>query len=419
MLLTRVASGDPYPEEIPATTRPARKSLEAGPCRWWDRTMGHQRPDIVDRGRFDTAVTPWERAEWREAALAWAEGELAARGLRVSGPRRVRLRPWSVLVRLPVEGGCGDVWLKANPPAGAFEAGLAEALARWVPAHVLEPLAVDACRGWSLLPDGGALFRDVLDGGPADARAWEEPLRQYARMQRVLVPYTGRMAALGVPDGRTGALPGIFDRLVAENPALDAAARRELRAARPRLVDWCAELAAVGVPDSLDHCDLHDGQLFAPGRGRFTFFDWGDALVGHPFSSLLVPARAASERYGSEVLPRLLDAYLEPWTDAGRHTAAQLRRAASLACRLGAIGRACSWGRLFPGTSGDAGTAGTTESAYWLRRLFAEPPLLPAPGRVRNERGHSPRRKPGDPPAPLLVHSPRTRAPHAPPPRAP
>ncbi|WP_405621273.1 phosphotransferase [Streptomyces sp. NBC_01508] len=339
--------------------------------------MEDQEPDLVDRGRFDAAVTPWERAQWRDAALGWAERELSARGLRVTGARQVRLRPWSVLVRMTVEGHA-DVWFKANPPAGAFEAGLGEALARWVPARVLEPLAVDSGRGWSLLPSGGALYRDVLDRGPADPRAWEEPLRQYADMQRVLVPYAERIKALGVPDGRPDALPEIFDRLVTENAALDAADRGRLRAARPRLVDWCAELAATGVADSLDHADLHDGQLFAPGPGRFTFFDWGDALVGHPFCSLLVPARAARKRYGSDVLPRLRDAYLEPWTDAGRRTPADLRRAASLACRLGAIGRACSWTRLFPGTSGTVGAVGATENAYWLRQLFAEPPLLPA-----------------------------------------
>ncbi|WP_405801506.1 aminoglycoside phosphotransferase family protein [Streptomyces sp. NBC_01506] len=339
--------------------------------------MAEQRPDVVDRGRFDTAVTPWERTAWRDAALAWAERELAARGLRVTGPRRVRVRPWSVLVRLAVDGGRGGAWFKATPPAGAFEAGLAGALARWVPARVLEPLAVDARRGWSLLPDGGALFRDVLDSGPADARAWEEPLRQYAEMQRALVPYAGRIRALGVPDGRTDALPEIFDRLVAENTSLDDADRRRLSASRPQLVYWCAELAAVGVADSLDHCDLHDGQIFAPAPGRFTFFDWGDALVGHPFSSLLVPARAARERYGAESLPRLRDAYLEPWTDAGHRTPADLRRAASLACRLGAIGRACSWGRLFPGMSRDVDAAGAAESARSLRRLFAETVLPP------------------------------------------
>ncbi|MEU6017615.1 aminoglycoside phosphotransferase family protein [Streptomyces sp. NPDC047515] len=320
-------------------------------------------------------MTPWEQEAWREEALGWAERELAARGLRRTGQRRVRLRPWSVLVRVPVEGR-DAAWFKASPPASAFEAALNDALARWVPEYVLKPLAVDADRGWSLLPDGGPLFRDVLDSprGPVDPRAWEEPLRQYAGMQRALLPYTERIELLGVPGARTASLPETFDRIVDMNTALEPTRLKALRELRPRLAEWCEELAGVGIPDTLDHSDLHDGQLFAPAPGRFTFFDWGDAAVAHPFCSFLVPARFARERFGPEVLPRLRDAYLEPWEGEGR-TTAELRSALSLAWRLGAIGRACSWGRLFPGASGSAGAPGDAESAHWLLELLTEPPL--------------------------------------------
>ncbi|MGW5343245.1 hypothetical protein [Streptomyces sp. NPDC004050] len=122
------------------------------------------------------------------------------------------------------------------------------------------------------------------------------------------------------------------------------------------------------------------GQPFAPRPGRFTFFDWGDAAVSHPFCSLLVPARAARARYGAGMLPRLRDAYLEPWAGDGA-TAGELRRAVSLAWRLGAIGRAASWGRVFPEAAGTS-TANSTnsanghsDSARWLLELLAEPAL--------------------------------------------
>ncbi|MFI8817420.1 MULTISPECIES: phosphotransferase [unclassified Streptomyces] len=335
--------------------------------------MRHDMSVVVDRGTYQDAQTPWEQAAWREAALAWAERGLAARGLRETGRRRVRLRPWSVLVRMPVEGH-GSVWFKANPPASAFEAALTSALARWVPGHVLDPLAIDAERGWSLLPDGGDLLRDVLDRSPVDPEAWEEPLSQYAQMQRALVPHAEELELLGVPSARTTALPDVFDQVIAGNTALRPDELTQLGRLRPRLVEWCTELADVGIPETLDHADLHDGQLFAPGPGRFTFFDWGDAAVSHPFCSFLVPARSACDRYGPGVLPRLRDAYLEPWTGTGR-TAAELRRALALAERLGAIGRACSWGRLFPGASGTADGTGSAEGAKWLLRLFPEPPV--------------------------------------------
>ncbi|QXQ95522.1 phosphotransferase [Streptomyces sp. WY228] len=329
----------------------------------------------VDRGRFPDAVSPWEDPVWRAEVLDWVAGGLAAHGLVESGPRQVRLRPWSVLVRLAVADRA-PVWFKAVPPAAAFEAGLADALARWVPAQVLTPLAVEAERGWTLVPDGGPVLWELLEGQPVDPdpRYWEEPLRQYAAMQWALVPYTDEIVALGVPAARPRDLPALFDRLVAENSALTPEDRVALAALRPRVTDWCEELAASGVADSLDHADLHESQLFEPAPGRFAFFDWGDALVGHPFHSLLVPARAARERFGPEVLPRLRDAYLEPWTGGGV-TAAGLRRAVSLAWRLAALGRAASWGRMFPVPPGAAAAPGDAEAAHWLRELSVAPPL--------------------------------------------
>ncbi|CAL9344947.1 phosphotransferase [Streptomyces sp. enrichment culture] len=328
-------------------------------------------PETVDRGRYPDTVTPWEEPAWRTEAVGWIEARLAARGLRPTGPWRVRLRPWSVLLRLCVTGG-DAVWFKANPPASAFEGALTAALARWVPGHVLEPLAVDLGRGWTLLPDGGPLFREVLARETVTPGAWEDLLRQYAVMQHALTPRAGEIARLGVPAVPTGALPGALDRL--DETPLPPRDRTALRDLRPRLLDWCAELADLGVPDSLDHADLHDGQLFHPGPGRFTFFDWGDAVVAHPFASLAVPARRAAEHHGRRILPRLRDAYLEPWTGTGR-TPARLRRAVRLAWRLSAVNRAAAYGRLFPTAAGDAAAATAAAGAHCLLELLDEPPL--------------------------------------------
>ncbi|MYX95587.1 phosphotransferase [Streptomyces sp. SID486] len=326
---------------------------------------------VVDRGRYPDARTPWERESWRTAALGWVTDRLAGHGLRADGALEVRLRPWSVLVRVPVAGRTA-VWFKANPPASAFEGPLTGALARWVPEHVLHPLAVDAARGWTLFPDGGDLFRAVLGRERVGPREWEALLRQYASMQYDLVAHAGEIERLGVPAARTSGLPAVFDRLLAGNTALGPDERTRLDGLRPRLADWCAELASLGVPDTLDHADLHDGQLFRRSPGRFTFFDWGDAAVSHPFCSLRVTAERACERYGPQVLPRLLAAYLEPWTGDGR-TAAELRRAAALAWRLSVLSRAAAWGRTFPGAS-DAGP-GPGQAARRLLELTADPPF--------------------------------------------
>ncbi len=348
--------------------RPPRKRLESrGPdCSdgWMDDDA-----EVVERGRYEGVATPWDGAAWRRAALDWTGEALAARGLRQRGRRTVRLRPWSVLVRVPVEGG-GDCWFKAHPPGSAFEGALTEALARWVPDSVLRPLAVDTTRGWTLLPDGGPLVLDVLDRLDASdgQRLWEEVVRRYAETQRTLTAHVGELASLGVPVVPTAALPEFFDDVLA-SARTAAEERARLEALRPRVAEWAGELAALGVADSLDHADLHEKQVFHPAAGRFTYFDWGDALVSHPFASFLVAARAARERYGPAALPRLRDAYLEPWTGGGA-SAAELRRALALGARLGVLGRAASFGRLFPGN--DDGELPRAQGR-WLSELLREP----------------------------------------------
>lgn len=52
----------------------------------------------------------------------------------------------------------------------------------------------------------------------------------------------------------------------------------------------------MDVPDSLDHSDLHDAQLFAPAPGRYTFLT--EATPPSPTPSPASPARAARARYG-------------------------------------------------------------------------------------------------------------------------
>jgi hypothetical protein len=268
-----------------------------------------------------------------------------------------------------------------------------EALSRWVPGRVLAPLAIDPDRGWSLLPDGGATLGEKLgasagDSASADAsagvRSWDEPLRQYAALQRAVSGRVGELAGLGVPDLRAARLPEQFDALmesaqlraqVGAADGITAGQYAALGELRPTLAAWCDRLAASVVPPSLDHSDLHDYQVFVSGDG-YVFFDWGDASIAHPFTSLLVTLRAVSARYGlaagSPELDRLREVYLEPWT--AERPAAELRADARLAMRLGAIGRAICWQRAFPEAGRQLRNEHGKAVAHWLARL-----LEPAP----------------------------------------
>jgi aminoglycoside phosphotransferase (APT) family kinase protein len=98
------------------------------------------------------------------------------------------------------------------------------------------------------------------------------------------------------------------------------------------------QLAAAGIPETIQHDDLHDGQVFIR-NGDYLVFDWGDAVVTHPFHTLTVTLRAAAWRLGLEPggleIIRLRDAYLEPF---GRLD--QLAPVAETAYRTGTLGRA-------------------------------------------------------------------------------
>ena len=147
----------------------------------------------------------------------------------------VKERPWSYVVKVPT--AAGTVWFKENRGATRYEAPLVAALARWLPDRVLTPIAIDAERGWSLLPDGGPILREATDR--RDIGHWERMLAAHAQLQRDLAPHASELAALGVPDHR----PAAFEANVARLPATDALAAElsNLRALNRTLAASAAE----------------------------------------------------------------------------------------------------------------------------------------------------------------------------------
>jgi aminoglycoside phosphotransferase (APT) family kinase protein len=151
--------------------------------------------------------------------------------------------------------------------------------------------------------------------------------------------------------------------------------QERLRAALPDVTAWSAELAAVGVTSSLQHDDLHDGNVLVGPEGD-RFFDWGDASVAHPFGTLLVTFRSIASRglgdavSQSRALAKLQDAYLEPWTTS--HSRANLAAAVPRAMRLAIIGRAMSWHRALTGIPPRDHGEWSGNVGGWLMELFEQ-----------------------------------------------
>jgi hypothetical protein len=323
------------------------------------------------------AELPWAAAGWRARADAWASGECERLGLTLSGPvEEVKIRPWSAVLRVPAAGG--DAYFKANLPVLANEPALTRVLARIDPEGVLPVLAERAAEGWMLQADGGPTMRSRLGGGD-DLRRWERMLALYAELQVRVAPHAGALLAAGAPDRRPARLGGELERLLdaerdlpRSDEALAAEERARLRDLRPAFEDMCAELAALGVADSVDHSDLHSGNVLAPGD-RYVFFDWHEAAVTHPFFSMVVAMRSLAHHHGVDPggaeAGRLRDAYLDAW--AGAAPRAALRSGLDLALRAGCITRALGWLRVADGLPPAERAEWAGSVSGWLRELLA------------------------------------------------
>jgi Phosphotransferase enzyme family len=256
------------------------------------------------------------------------------------------VRPWSTVICIPTNEG--PVWFKAGNAAQAFEGGVIQILARRRPDLVPTLLAVDVDRGWMLQTDGGTLLRGVADG--TDHGVWIDILRRYAELQIDVADEREALLAAGAPDRRLTVLPEQFEQLLDDRESLRFVTDEEverLRALSPRIRDECSELASFSLPETIQHDDLHDGQVFVR-DGRYVFFDWGDACLSHPFFTLTVTLAVLAHRLDvaqdAPELERFRDAYLEPWTRFAART--RLEEAFVVANRLGVLCRGLTWVRI-------------------------------------------------------------------------
>jgi hypothetical protein len=162
------------------------------------------------------------------------------------------------------------------------------------------------------------------------------------------------MLSLGLPDYRLAALPGLYAELLGDTDSLrigqanglTSAEWEQLKSMRERVEQICSELAAFGIPASLNHGDFHDGNVLIR-DGRITFFDWGDASVTHPFVSLRtffvsIEISLGLDDYAfTPEMASLLDRYLEPWQKFAANDA--LQTAYQLSKPVASIVKLLSW----------------------------------------------------------------------------
>jgi hypothetical protein len=270
-------------------------------------------------------------------------------------------RPWATVLRVPLDDGV--VWFKACAQVQAFEPRLtAQLFTRW-PDRVAEVIAHDQARGWMLLGDAGSQV-GVPNNSP---EVWLAVLPAYAELQRGEAPHAQEHLTHGVPDLRVAAMPSGYRDLLRDDLPLDGAEIGRLRSFETRFAELCNGLTAPGIPETVQHDDLHANNLHLDGT-RLRVLDWGDASISHPFASLVVTFRFLEETNGLQPgdpwFPRLRDAYLEPWGEGFADVFA-------LAMRVGTFAHAIAWTRQRNALPLDERPGFDTTFAIILRRAVA------------------------------------------------
>ena len=294
--------------------------------------------DRSARGYNGTVSELWTDPVWLAGAHAWVDEQADALGLERTGDvEQPHVRVWSTVLMVPTTAG--PVWFKANHGPLQHEAALVTLLAERVPDRVEPLLAADLDRGWLLMRDAGKRMRELVVD-EASLQRWHPVLDSVARISVAMEDDVNALLAIGVPDLRLATLPAGYAALMEE---IDAAPR--FRSAADRVGELCEQLAAYGIRDSVQHDDLHDGQVFVR-DGRHWVLDWGDASVSHPFFVLSV-ALEGQVAWGLDDVENSVDTgpfrdtFLAPYAAAYPNLShADLVEASRLATRLGWAARA-------------------------------------------------------------------------------
>jgi len=275
----------------------ARKRLKAGREIVWigangldmfsDEDSGSARDALrrLSNESLEPARAPWFVRGWFTEAERWLRAAAQKAGYTPTGPVE-QFRTWSIssVLRVPTTGGMVYFKASADMPLFVNEALVTRTLASLFPEFVPAPVAIDASRGWLALPDFGV---EVGRDAPLDVKI--DIIRRFAQLQIASAKHADRLLEAGCVDRRLDWLAREQEHWLSGPLArrlLSATEFSQLQSCSAWLPTLCADLASFGIPDALLHGDIHLGNVARNEHG-YTFFDWTDAAVSHPFLDMI------------------------------------------------------------------------------------------------------------------------------------
>ncbi|WP_296602997.1 phosphotransferase [Nocardioides sp.] len=326
--------------------------------------------------RLPSASERWAGERFRAELRTWVSGAVGE----PTSLEPVKQRPWATVWR--VETGAGVFYAKQNCSTQSYEAAVVLALNDLAARHVVPLAAVDTTRGLFLTPDLGTPLGEAAADDDVDL--WCRVVAAGAQLQLEVARYVERLVRAGLTTLAPGDCVGYvhqqlaaFAALPEDDPrAMPADQQAAVRAALPQVSAWADQVAALRLPLTLCHNDLHGHNVFEVG-GELRFFDFADAMVTEPMAALLVPLNVLAHRRGlapdDPRLARVADAALEVWSEYA--PLAELRAALPAALQLARLARTESWIRCTAAMNdAELGEWGDS-AAYWLGSLVMAPPI--------------------------------------------
>ncbi|MBA2396460.1 MAG: hypothetical protein H0V70_27355 [Ktedonobacteraceae bacterium] len=320
----------------------------------------------------DTISPVWLHHGWFEEATAWIQEQLHQLHYPITGDiKQVYASPTSCV--LSVATTRGDIYFKVSAPLFKYEPLLTQTISQLLPAYTLRVLNVDDARSWLLMEDAGPSLRK-LTLEQRDVTRWQDALSTFARFQIESIPYCAQLEAAGCPDRTLARIPELFDALLSDTSAflvdqkdgVPGDEMEQLHAFKPQLVTLCEELGCYNIPDALHHDDLSANNIALNGR-NYTFFDWAESAITHPFCSVLIPLRAARYifKLSEDELKSIRDSYLSQWVVY--QPMESLQHAFELAQRVAILCRCLTWQYVITHVDDRAKAEFHDAAAYWLR----------------------------------------------------
>jgi phosphotransferase family enzyme len=323
--------------------------------------------DALSTNQISGLRPAWAQPGWFQSASDWMRDQLMQQGFVLTGSVE-QVKSWGISCLLKVPTGQGDIYFKvaSSLPLFGDEPKVQQALAQRYPDCVPAPIAIEPRQRWMLMHDFGAELRDM----PTLER-WETAVVRFGKMQVGAVSAVEDLLAVGCLDRRLNILAQQIDPLlnnVQLAGLLPTDEMSRLRALVPRLKTMCSQLAGYHVPYSLNHGDLHSGNITGE---SLLFFDWTDACIAHPFLDLsTIVDDVENSLPGSR--ERMVDAYLNLWTDF--EPIDRQRALWQIAEPLGALHQAVSYQHILAALEPASRPEMSGGVRYWLGRIIKTMP---------------------------------------------